>query len=87
MKSIFSARRYLAAALTCIILFTSEGGTVYGSGLIRNCGASLAFVVVTLGGFIYEETAGGGADHPARAVPRPHLPAELRRSALLSACR
>jgi EmrB/QacA subfamily drug resistance transporter len=45
---------YLAAALTCIILFTSEGGTVmpWDSGQLW---CILAFGLVCLGGFIYEE--------------------------------
>ncbi|KQN48234.1 MFS transporter [Rouxiella silvae] len=45
---------YLAVALTCIILFTSEGGTVmaWDSGQLW---CILAFGLVCLGGFIYEE--------------------------------
>lgn len=45
---------YLAAALTGIILFTSEGGTVmpWDSGQLW---CILAFGLVCLGGFIYEE--------------------------------
>ena len=45
---------YLAAGLTCIILFTSEGGTVmpWDSGELW---CILAFGAVCLGGFIYEE--------------------------------
>jgi EmrB/QacA subfamily drug resistance transporter len=45
---------YLATALTCIILFTSEGGSVlpWSDGQLW---CILAFGLVTLGGFIYEE--------------------------------
>ncbi|RJF57523.1 DHA2 family efflux MFS transporter permease subunit [Serratia inhibens] len=45
---------YLASALTCIILFTSQGGTVmaWSDGQLW---CILAFGLVSLGGFIYEE--------------------------------
>ena len=45
---------YLAGALTCIILFTTEGGAVmpWDSGQLW---CILAFGLVCLGGFIYEE--------------------------------
>ncbi|KOC89095.1 MDR family MFS transporter [Winslowiella iniecta] len=45
---------YLAGALTCIILFTTEGGSVlpWDSGQLW---CILAFGLVCLGGFIYEE--------------------------------
>ncbi|MFL4450574.1 MFS transporter [Serratia marcescens] len=45
---------YLAMALTCIILFTSQGGTVmaWSDGQLW---CILAFGLVSLGGFIYEE--------------------------------
>ncbi|MRT02393.1 MDR family MFS transporter [Ewingella americana] len=45
---------YLATALTCIILFTSEGGTVlsWSDGQLW---CILAFGLVSVGGFIYEE--------------------------------
>ena len=51
----FLGAGYLAAALTCIILFTSEGGTVY-QWSDPQLWCILAFGIVTLGGFIYEET-------------------------------
>ena len=51
----FLGAAYLAAALTSIILFTSEGGTVY-QWSDPQLWCILAFGVVTLGGFIYEET-------------------------------
>ncbi|NMC22690.1 MAG: MFS transporter [Serratia sp.] len=51
----FLGAAYLAAALTSIILFTSEGGTVY-QWSDPQLWCILAFGLVTLGGFIYEET-------------------------------
>src|SRR5471030_3161434 len=50
----FLGAGYLAAALTCIILFTTEGGTVY-EWSDPQLWCILAFALVTLGGFIYEE--------------------------------
>lgn len=50
----FLGAAYLAAALTSIILFTSEGGTVYAWS-DPQLWCIFAFAVVTLGGFIYEE--------------------------------
>lgn len=79
----FLGAGYLAAALTCIILFTSEGGTVY-QWSDPQLWCILAFGLVTLGGFIYEETL--AAEPSFRWVcSRPHLP-RFAQSVLLSAC-
>ncbi len=54
----FLGAGYLAMALTCIILFTSQGGTVmaWSDGQLW---CILAFGLVSLGGFIYEERLAG----------------------------
>ncbi|MGB3253438.1 MDR family MFS transporter [Buttiauxella gaviniae] len=50
----FLGAGYLAASLTCLILFTSQGGTVM-AWADPQLWCIFAFFVVTLGGFIYEE--------------------------------
>ncbi len=50
----FLGAGYLAVSLTCLILFTSQGGTVMAWS-DPQLWCIFAFFVVTLGGFIYEE--------------------------------
>ncbi|WP_435952652.1 MDR family MFS transporter [Dryocola sp. BD626] len=50
----FLGAGYLAVSLTCLILFTSEGGTVMAWS-DPQLWCIFAFFAVTLGGFIYEE--------------------------------
>lgn len=50
----FLGAAYLAATLTCLILFTSQGGTVMAWS-DPQLWCIFAFFVVTLAGFIYEE--------------------------------
>lgn len=50
----FPGAAYLAASLTCLILFTSQGGTVMAWS-DPQLWCIFAFFLVTLGGFIYEE--------------------------------
>ncbi len=50
----FLGAAYLAVSLTCLILFTSQGGTVMAWS-DPQLWCIFAFFVVTLGGFIYEE--------------------------------
>lgn len=50
----FLGAGYLATSLTCLILFTSQGGTVMAWS-DPQLWCIFAFFIVTLGGFIYEE--------------------------------
>lgn len=54
----FLGAGYLAVSLTCLILFTSEGGTVMAWS-DPQLWCIFAFFAVTLGGFIYEERLAG----------------------------
>jgi EmrB/QacA subfamily drug resistance transporter len=67
---------FLAASLTCIILFTSQGGTIL-PWTSPQLWFTLALAVITLGGFIYEE----------RLAAEPIMPLSLfkERTFLLSA--
>ncbi|CAI2412646.1 MDR family MFS transporter [Serratia liquefaciens] len=71
----FLGAGYLAAALTCIILFTSQGGTVmaWSDGQLW---CILAFGLVSLGGFIYEE----------RLASEPIIPLDLFRNRTFLLC-
>ncbi|MCS4265627.1 MDR family MFS transporter [Serratia sp. BIGb0163] len=71
----FLGASYLAAALTCIILFTSQGGTVmaWSDGQLW---CILAFGLVSIGGFIYEE----------RLASEPIIPLDLFRNRTFVLC-